>query len=94
MASSTKHVALHQLNIIKDYIDKKDEALLNALIDSDAGIHGLRYKDGKLQHQNADDTWSDIVTASSGGSSGCGDSGGLDSENIATDEEVKKVFGL
>ncbi len=93
MANGVKHVALHQLNIIKNYIDKKIETLLTTLIDSDAGIHGLRYKDGKLQHQNTDGTWADIVSANSGGSSD-GTGSGLDLEDVATDEEVKAIFGL
>lgn len=92
MADGVKHVALSQLYIIKDYIDRKNETLLKALIDSDAGIHGLRYKDGKLQHQNEDGSWTDIVSASSGGT--MGGVSGLDFGDYATDEEVKEVFGL
>lgn len=94
MNEGDKHVAVRQLSIVKDYIDDKTETLLNALVESDSGVHGLRYKDGVLQHQNPDGTWSDIVSTSSGGSTGSGDSGGLDSEDVATDEEVKAIFGL
>lgn len=86
---SVKYISLNQLYIIKEYIDNKFEDLLNALVESENGIHGLRYKDNKLQHQNPDGTWSDIITNSSGGT---GSTGGLTNENFATDEEVKNIF--
>ena len=86
---SVKYISLNQLYIVKEYIDNKFKDLLNALVESENGIHGLRYQDNKLQHQNPDGTWSDIITNSSDST---GSTGGLTNENFATDEEVKNIF--
>ncbi len=91
MPSVIKHVALHQLNIVKNYIDKKIEALLTTLVASDNGIHGLRYKNGKLQHQDADGVWRDVEIADSGGGT-VGDGGVITDADYATDDEVKDMF--
>ncbi len=91
MANGVKHVALHQLSIVKGYIDKKFETLLTTLVASDSGIHGLRYKDGKLQHQDADGVWQDVEITDSGGGT-VGDGGTITEEDLATDEEVNDMF--
>ncbi|MCM1168071.1 MAG: hypothetical protein NC401_18970 [Ruminococcus sp.] len=93
-STAVKCVTLNQLYIIKDYINKKAENLLNALVASDSGVHGLRYKDGKLQHENADGTWSDIATGDGSDISGGSAGGGLTDSDFATDDEVRDIFKI
>lgn len=87
-----KHVALDQLPIIKEYIDRK-----NALQDSGmtstgsimdvAGVNGLRVIDGKLQYLNGD-AWLDVKVSSGGVSPD------ISSAEVADDQEVSDLFGV
>lgn len=89
-----KHVALHQLYFVKEYIDKKVESLLETLIESDSGIHGLRYKDGKLQRQDENGNWVDIIVSDSGSGGSTGNDGVLTDNDFASDKDVEDIFKI
>ncbi len=62
MIDDHKHVSLPRLEIIKEYVDRKNMEILDGfgLITSENGVMGLRVKSGKLQYKQSDGTWTDI----------------------------------
>lgn len=81
-----KHVALDQLHIIREYIDKRD----CISVASEEGVHGLRYYSGKLQVMNADGVWADIIGSSGTGACDCSED--LKDAGVATGNEVADIF--
>lgn len=73
-----KHVALEQLYIIKEYIDKQADMTISGA----EGFHGIRYYNGKLQAKDVSTgEWFDVATGSTGG------------VDIADDKDVEDLFG-
>lgn len=85
--SERKHVALDQLHIIKEYIDRKNNLQDSKLITDEAGVNWLRFYSNKLQIRDTNGNWIDIFTEN-------GDSGGGETckADIADDKEVSDLF--
>lgn len=86
--SGRKHVALDQLHIVREYIDKRD----GLSVASAEGVHGLRYYNGKLQVMDVDGTWVDIIGTSGAGTCDCPED--IKGAEVATDNEVADMFGV
>lgn len=91
-AAIKKHIELNQLRIVKEYIDNKDNLAMN----SEEGVHNIRYFNNKLQYKGDDGTW---TTISTGSISGSGDGGSItvddmDDTVFASDDEVSNMFNF
>lgn len=91
--SGRKCVALDQLHIIREYIDKENTEQDNNVgvsgsVTDETGVFGLRFYNNKLQYKGTDGTWNDIVV------SGNSEEGECTLHNIAKDEEVSDIFGV
>lgn len=93
-----KHVALEQLYIVKEYIDKKNAeqdsaAGVTGSVTDENGVLGLRFYGGKLQYKDDNGDWRDIVVGNSSGGSGDVSPDLADAE-VATDKDVSDLFGM
>lgn len=92
--SCIKHVALNQLYIVKDYIDRKNNLQDEKLITDESGVHGLRIYSGKFQYKDADGKWHDVIL----GGDGTGGSGVVSPDianaEVADDKDVSDLFGI
>lgn len=91
-AATKKHIELNQLRIVKEYIDNKDNLAMN----SEEGVHNIRYFNNKLQYKGDDGNW---TTISTGTVSGSGEGGLVTTEDMAdsvfaSDEEVSDMFNF
>lgn len=91
-ASTKKHIELNQLRIVKEYIDNKDNLAMN----SEEGVHNIRYFNSKLQYKGDDGNWNTIST---GTTSGSGEGGtvtvdDMDNSVFASDDEVSNMFNF
>ncbi|MBD5080365.1 MAG: hypothetical protein HDT44_01215 [Ruminococcaceae bacterium] len=85
--SERKHVALDQLHIIKEYIDRKNAEQnltggITGTITDESGVFGLRFYDNKLQYKDTDGKWVDIPDKGAG----------VDNAEVADDKEVSDIF--
>ena len=85
--SERKHVALDQLHIIKEYIDRKNAEQnltggITGTITDESGMFGLRFYDNKLQYKDTDGKWVDIPDKGAG----------VDNAEVADDKEVSDIF--
>lgn len=92
--SGMKHVALNQLYIVRDYIDRKNNLQDKKLITDESGVHGLRIYSGKFQYKGADGKWHDVVL----GGDGTGGTGVVSPDianaEVADDKDVSDLFGI
>lgn len=91
-AAYKKHVELNQLRFVKAYIDYKD----NIQINTEDGVHNIRYYNNKLQYKNE---WGEWETISTGTTTGSGEGGAitvddLDDTVFANDDEVSEMFNF
>lgn len=88
-----KCVELNHLVIVKDYIDKKD----NLSINTESGVHDIRFYNGNLQYKDVNGSW---ITISTGGGSGGSGVGGaittndMDSTVFVSDADVSNLFKI
>ncbi len=86
-----KHVALDQLYIVREYIDRKNAEQDNKSITDEAGVYGMRIYSGKFQCKDKDGNWNDIVL----GEGGTGViSPDIANAQVASDDDVSDLFGM
>ncbi len=90
-SSGRKHVALDQLYIIRDYIDRKNNIQDEKHITDETGVHGLRVYSNKLQYKGKDGNWHDVFVGEGGT---CTVSPDIASAEVADDKEVSDLFGV
>lgn len=92
--SGMKHVALNQLYIIKDYIDRKNNLQDEKLITDESGVHGLRIYSGKFQYIGADGKWHDVILSGDGAGGTGVISPDIANAEVADDKDVSDLFGI